>query len=47
MLTWQRQIYSGTPEIRMPNIIYTYTLCPEGRVSFIIDVCKHYLFVGK
>uniref|UniRef100_A0AAF5PXS1 Uncharacterized protein n=1 Tax=Wuchereria bancrofti TaxID=6293 RepID=A0AAF5PXS1_WUCBA len=36
MLTWQRQIYSGAPKIQMPNIIYTYTVCPEGRYIYII-----------
>ncbi|MCP9263954.1 hypothetical protein DINM_007311 [Dirofilaria immitis] len=36
MLTSQRQIYSGSPKVQMPNIIYTYTLCPEGRYIYII-----------
>uniref|UniRef100_A0A8R1TJ14 Uncharacterized protein n=1 Tax=Onchocerca volvulus TaxID=6282 RepID=A0A8R1TJ14_ONCVO len=36
MLTWQRQIYSGSLKVQMPNIIYTYTLCPEGRYIYIV-----------
>uniref|UniRef100_A0A0R3S2X5 SOCS box domain-containing protein n=1 Tax=Elaeophora elaphi TaxID=1147741 RepID=A0A0R3S2X5_9BILA len=38
MLTWQRQIYSGTPKLRMLNTICTYTLCPERERRYIYIV---------
>uniref|UniRef100_A0A915PN90 Uncharacterized protein n=1 Tax=Setaria digitata TaxID=48799 RepID=A0A915PN90_9BILA len=36
MVACQREIFYGTPKVQMPNIIYTYTLCPDGRYIYIV-----------